>query len=190
MPQHTVYAILAFGLLSLGACAHTYAPGPGMSVAQLGPDAADCRLRARASRPDMSFEARGTQKAVAIETGVMLGLGVASTLVHDSQTFDDCMEARGYQIADGTTGPATAQPAAVTGAQVPIVATPLAAPSPPPYDERIEQMVRAQAAAEAWLIAERTLNDPHASRNQRDLYTFLCEAGDRSACLMRIALNR
>jgi len=147
-------------------------------------------LRARASRPDTSFEARGTQKAVAIESGVMLGLGIVSTLIHDSETIDDCMQARGYLIADGATGPAVVQPAAAIGGLSPIVATPLADPTPPPYDERMEQMVRAQAAAEAWLIAERTLDDPRASSKQRDLYTFLCEAGDRSACLMGIALNQ
>jgi hypothetical protein len=191
MIRHPVSAFLCLGVLSLDACApHAYAPGPGMSAAQLGPDSAYCRTVARNSRPDTSFEAYGRPRDVAIAAAAAVIVGGIGTAINDSQTIDDCMQMRGWQIADATaTGPAQPQ-SAVSAVPLPVESTPLAPVQPIVYDERMEQMVRAQAAAEAWLIAEHTLNEPGAKSKQRDLYTFLCQAGDRSACTMSVALNR
>src|SRR5690242_7264487 len=101
MTRHSIYTLLGAGLLSLGACApHNYMPGPGMSAAELGPDEARCRLFARGTRPDTSFEAWGSPRDVAIATGAAVLLGGSSTAVHDSETVDDCMQARGWRIAD------------------------------------------------------------------------------------------
>lgn len=190
MNPRALSALVGIALLSLGACTHTYVPGPGMSVAQLGPDSAWCRQYAHSTRPGTSFEAYGRPRDVAIATAAAVIVGGIGTAIHDSQAIDDCMQMRGWQIADATTtGPAPAQP--VVGAvPLPVTSAPLAPVQPVAfYDERMERMARAQAAAEAWLIAERTLNEPGAKPKQRDLYTFLCEAGDHSACIMAVALH-
>jgi hypothetical protein len=205
MPRYLPMATLGIALMSVGACVnHTYAPGPGMSATDQGPDAARCRLYARGTRPSMAFEASGSQKAVAIESGVALGLGVVGTLVHDSETYDDCMQARGWLVADeaAAASGAAQQPAATTGvvpqpvsqAQLPPLAmapvAPVALLPPPVISAREEQAARAEIAAEAWFEAERTMNEPGGARDKELLYTVLCNAGDRSSCLMAVALNR
>jgi hypothetical protein len=125
----------------------------------------------------------------------MLGLGVIGTAVHDSETFDDCMQARGWQIAD-----TSSQPIASTGAvPQPVTQTPLPPPSvdaltvptqQPVYDERSAQAARAEQVAEAWYAAQRTMNDV-GSRNEKDqLYTALCYVGDKSSCFMASALRQ
>jgi S1-C subfamily serine protease len=102
-------ALLIGALAGLCACAnHTFAPGPGMSAGDYGPDAARCRLFTRGSDPSFSFDASGSPKFVA---GAMAGAVVAgaiATAVRENANFNDCMEARGWRIADN------AQPAAAT----------------------------------------------------------------------------
>lgn len=61
---------------------------------------------------------------------------------------------------------------------------------PPAYDEKANRQAQAQKAAVAWLAVQEVLNTPGADTRKRGLYTLLCEAGDRSACLMAITLSR
>ena len=186
MIRRCAFAFLGVGLLSLGACVqHSYVAGPGMSAAQFGPDSARCRLFARGTRPDTSFEAYGRPRDVAIATGAALIVGGIATAVHDSATFDDCMQARGWLVADGKpAGPAAAQPGPVVGAQVPETQAPAPiATAPPIDDERAQRAARAENAAAAWLVAQRTLNEG-SDREKQGLYKVLCNAGDRSACVM------
>jgi hypothetical protein len=178
------------GALVLGGCAsHTYAPGPGLSAADLGPDSARCRLLAQGTRPDTSFEASGSPNFVAATPGAALIVGTIATVVHDSETFDDCMQARGWRVADGMTNrPGAAQPAAETQA-IPRQAIQQEALAPPaalaPVDrDRADRAARAQQAAEAWLAAQDVLNQPGSNRAKRSVYAVLCDAGDRSACFM------
>jgi hypothetical protein len=194
MRRHSITVLLGIGIMSLGACAsHTYAPGPGMSAAQFGPDSARCRLFAEGTRPNTSFEAYGSPKTVAVEAGTMLLLGGIATAVHDSEAYDNCMQADGWLVADkATAGPNVVQPVATMGAvpqpvtQSPLPmpsATPVYTPPPPVRDVRMEQEARAQRTAEAWLATQNILNGPD-STEQHSLYTALCNGGDRSACFM------
>jgi S1-C subfamily serine protease len=141
-------ALLIGALAGLCACAnHTFAPGPGMSAGDFGPDAARCRLFARGSDPSFSFDASGSPKFVA---GAMAGAVVAgaiATAVRENANFNDCMEARGWRIADNAQpAAATTSVAATTSAvqgAAPPAATTLAvpdgtsrAPDPPPAARR------------------------------------------------------
>lgn len=204
MPHHPLHLLLPTLLLSLTACAeHTYAPRPGMSSTSLGIDTARCHLFAAQTRPDASFGAAGSPKDVAIASGVALAIGAAVIAEHDASTFDYCMQAHGWLVADGK-APAAIPPspiAASPGAAVPqpVALTPLAPLStdpalafePPVTDPATaEQTARAERAAEAWLITQNLLNLPQTTREQRGLYTALCDAGDRSSCLMASALSR
>lgn len=194
MRQHSIRFLLGIGVLSLGACAsHDYAPGPGMFAEQFGPDAANCRLYAEGTRPATSFEASGSPTAVAVEAGAALLVGGISTAVHDSASYDNCMQARGWLVADKAASGATVmQSPAMTGAvPQPVTEAPLAplyttSPylRPPPVDsERAEQENRARTTATAWLEAQNILNGP-ASSQQHGLYVALCDGGDLSACVM------
>jgi hypothetical protein len=82
-------------VLSLGGCAHTWAPGPetGLSLSQLEPAKARCSLMARHS--GSSFEAYGNVRFVAAAT---LGNAIGDT-IRSHEDFDDCMVAGGWQIA-------------------------------------------------------------------------------------------
>ena len=194
MRRHAITVIL--GALVLGGCAsHTYAPGPGLSAADLGPDSARCRLQAQGTRPDTSFEASGSPNFVAAASGAALVVGAVATVVHDSETFDDCMQARGWRVSDGmTSGPGAAQPAAETQA-VPRQAIQQETLAPPtglaPDDrDRADRAARAQQAAEAWLAAQDVLNQAGSTKAKRSVYAVLCDAGDRSACFMLVTLYR
>ncbi len=90
-------------MISLGACAnHTFAPGPGMNVQDLGPNKAQCRLFARGSDPGYSFSAYGSPRFVAASMGgAALGAAIGSA-VRQNSNFNDCMEARGLRMADDT----------------------------------------------------------------------------------------
>lgn len=130
MPRHATAVVLGIGLLSLGACAqHTYAPGPGMSASDLGPDSGRCHLLAHMTRPAMAFGASGSQKFVAVASAAAVVGGVIGTAIHDSETYDDCMQAHGWRVADAPAQPpSTAYGAPPVAPLTPVAATPLPAP--------------------------------------------------------------
>lgn len=193
IPRHTILVFLGIGVASLGACAeHTYVPGPGMSAAELGPDSARCRLFAEGTRPDTSFEVQGSARDVAIGSAVMLGVGAIATAVHDNETFNNCMQARGWLVADNAAGSNATRPVAMAGAVPqpvtqstlpPPVADPPSMASRPVDDARALQAARAQQTAQAWLVAQGILNGPDTVQ-RHGLYTALCDGGDQSACVM------
>jgi hypothetical protein len=147
-----------------------------------GPDHGNCQLYAQMTRPDTSFAAAGSPKDVAIASGAALLVGAIATAAHDSETMDGCMQAHGWLIADSqAVGPGVAP-------QVPVSAALLPPPEPTIVDERSEQATRAQQAAEAWLVAQNILNGPGPDKEKRELNTALCNAGDRSACIIAMAM--
>jgi S1-C subfamily serine protease len=80
---------------------------------------------ARGLVPGYSFEAAGSPRYVAAATaGAALGAAIG-TAVSENQNFNDCMEARGWRIADGP-------PSATTGAgpMTATLATPVAYTAP------------------------------------------------------------
>jgi hypothetical protein len=206
MRREWLSLLVALSTLSLSACAiQTWAPGPGKVAAELGPDSARCRLLARGTEPDTSFEASGSPKTVAIAATTMAVMGGIATAVHDSETYNDCMQAAGW-IPVGQTQSAvvaSAVPLPVTAAPLPdLPAASTSAPAPPlavamtplpeqaaEARERSEAAERAEAAAQAWLVAEEVLNS-NSDSQKRGLYGALCGAGDRSACVMAMALSR
>jgi hypothetical protein len=57
-------------------------------------------------------------------------------------------------------------------------------------DPVTEQIIEAQRAAEAWVMAENVMNNRRgAEQDRRGLYLALCGAGDRSACDMVASLT-
>lgn len=185
-------AILAASAMALGACAnHSYVAGPGMSAAQLAPDSAGCRLYAEGSRPDTSFAAYGSPKGVAIATGAALLVGGVLTAVHDSEAYDNCMQSRGWLVADNaSTSSGGAKPVAAPGQTA---VTPWPMPIPPgslayPMAATIDPATAARQAQEeqaaaSWVAAQNILNGP-ATAQRNSLYATLCHTGDQSACLM------
>jgi hypothetical protein len=194
--RRLITIVLGIGAASLVGCTtHSYAPGPGMSATNLGPESAECRLLVRSTRGDTSFGASGSPKFVAIASGIGLLAGAIGTALHDSEAYGDCMEARGYQIADGRpVGPNSTQPVAmrVVSTQpdgiTPYEVAPLLAPVSAADAERVTRAARTMRTAEAWLVAERILDRPDSDREKFRLYTSLCRAGDKSACVMTEAL--
>lgn len=118
MRQRSITIFMAIGVMTLAGCAsHVYAPGPGMSAAQFGPDSARCRLFAEGTRPDTLFEAYGSPRTVAVEAGAMIVLGGITTARHDNEAYDNCMQANGWLVADNAAaGPNVTQPVATAGA--------------------------------------------------------------------------
>ena len=115
----------ASALLVLGGCtAHQYAPGPGMSLGQLSPDMAGCRLFARGSDPGHSFSAVGSRRFVATAAAVDAVGSAISSGIRQSADYDDCMLMRGWQVVDKA-----APPPATTISPV-AVAIPTASPAP------------------------------------------------------------
>lgn len=107
---------VALLVLPVAACAqHDYAPGPGMAVANIGPDMARCRLFARGNAPGMGgFEASGSPRFVATATASVLVAQAIGGAIRQSVDFDDCMQARGWRVADGH--PHAARPGAMAQA--------------------------------------------------------------------------
>lgn len=92
------WLILVMVSLLMGGCvAHTWAPGPGMSVADFEPAKARCSLMARNAGSD--FVAVGSTSYVA---GAAIGHGIGEA-VKANQNFNDCMVASGWRVADGRT---------------------------------------------------------------------------------------
>ncbi len=193
MRRYSTAFLLMVGAASLGGCvSHTYVAGPGMSPERLGRDEARCHIFAEGTRPGMGFEASGSPKEVAIESGVALVAGGLLTAWHDSSAYDNCMQARGYLVADG----GVAQPVVAESAvPQPVTQSPLPAAGALPTDDessdpfegpRSEKAEHARATAQAWLIAQNILNGPESLR-QHDLYVALCKGGDQSACFMAYA---
>jgi hypothetical protein len=103
---------------------HAFAPGPGQTAWDFEPDAAKCRLFARGAGSGYSFAAAGSPRFVAsYSAGAALGVGIASA-IEQNENFNDCMQARGWRIADGKA------PVPEATLAIPIPAAPL--PSPPP----------------------------------------------------------
>lgn len=103
MPMPKVrYLALAACLMAGGCVQHTYAPGPGMSVAAFEPDSAQCRLFARQSGTNHSFQTSGSPKSAAAGAAVAL-IGIALfSAVEQNHNYHDCMQSHGWQIADGS----------------------------------------------------------------------------------------
>jgi S1-C subfamily serine protease len=100
-------------LLIAGCVSHNFVPGPGMSVAELQPDMARCRLFARGADPGSSFGAAGSPRFVATAMVVgAIGSAIASG-VRQSADYDDCMIARGWLVSN--TAPKVVQEAPTVG---------------------------------------------------------------------------
>ena len=127
-----VGCIVVLPLMLAGCVQHTFAPGPGMSAADFEPEFAQCRLFARGSRSGFGFAAAGSPRFVgASMAGAALGYAIGSA-IETNQNFNDCMEARGWRIADHTQpaqGPMAAT-LATTEAPAAPPALPAAAPQP------------------------------------------------------------
>jgi S1-C subfamily serine protease len=161
MQRFATVGLLISALLLLGGCVtHTFAPGPGMSVAQFEPDRARCRLFARGADPGTSFGASGSPRFVA---GAMVAGAVGSGIVsavRQNADFNDCMVAGGWLVADAastTLGrlstplasvnhaanqPPTTPPMPLTGVTQ-VVNEPVLASIVPPMTQRREFGVRA-----------------------------------------------
>lgn len=82
----------------------------------------------------------------------------------------------------------TAMPAASATPAQPITSTAASDLTPP--EARTERAARAVRVADAWLQAQRILDQPDADWRKGSLYLALCGAGDRSSCFMAAALDR
>lgn len=101
-------------------------------------------------------------------------------------------QATSARVAQPTLRPAMSTPLSAAYASVPpssAAPQPLATTMPPLPDERTEAQARAEQAAQAWLSAQRVLNEG-SDTQRRSLYGALCGAGDQSACVVAMALNR
>ena len=94
---------VSLSLVLLGGCVqHTFAPVPGLSSNDFGPDSARCRLFARGSQSGFVFGAAGSPKFVGAAMGsAAVGYAISSA-VERNQNFNDCMMARGWVVADGS----------------------------------------------------------------------------------------
>jgi membrane-associated protease RseP (regulator of RpoE activity) len=107
--QRLIFAPALFLLVN---CAnHTWAPGPGMAAANFEPDSAQCRLFARGSNPQHSYDAYGSPKFVAASMAGMILADAIGDAVRSNENFNDCMQAHGWRVADNAKPP-------------PVVATP------------------------------------------------------------------
>ena len=114
-----VRCIVILPLMLAGCVQHTFAPGPGMSAGDFAPEFAQCRLFARGARSGFGFAAAGSPQFVGASMGgAALGYAIGSA-IEMNRNFNDCMEARGWRIADHT-----------QSAQGPMAAA-LATPKPP-----------------------------------------------------------
>jgi len=91
-------AIFAVPLILAGCATHTWAPGPGVSVADFDPTKARCSIMAR--NGGTGFAASGSASFVA---GAALGNAIGNAIKANSD-FNDCMVASGFQVADKTQG--------------------------------------------------------------------------------------
>lgn len=100
--HHCVRAILlVVALIPLNACVHhTFVPGPGMSILDFEPDSARCRLFARGANPGFDYSATGSQQFVAASMAGMVIGGAIDSAVRENENYNDCMEARGWRVAD------------------------------------------------------------------------------------------
>ena len=134
--------VLGMTLLACGCVQHTFVPGPGMSAASLKSDSAQCRLFARGMKTGFAFQASGSPKFVAASTGgAAIGYAIGSAIEQNSN-FNDCMEARGWLVADGQ------RPVAA------VTVAPTATPEQPP---------------EATTLVSVTEQPPNTSRRRRFL---------------------
>ena len=146
-------ALLAGSLIPLSACVtHNFVPGPGMSADDMPADKARCRMFSRGANPGHEFGAYGSPKFVAAAVAtdaVVAGVGDA---IRTNENYNDCMEARGWRIADtASPAPALAPTSAATIIQPPDQLRPLTtAPNRP--------------AARHWLGAESIANDSDIGR--------------------------
>jgi S1-C subfamily serine protease len=102
-----------------------------MSGANFEVQSAQCRLAARDATGGMVFAASGSPRFVgASMAGAAIGSAIGSA-IRENANYNDCMEARGWQIADRVPTQVAAGDATVTAPQ-PVVA---AVPLPPPDAE-------------------------------------------------------
>lgn len=125
----------SLGLALTGCVQHTFAPGPGMSATDFDPDSARCRLFSRGAQSGFEFGAYGNPKFVAGATaGAALGYAIGSA-IERNENFNDCMQARGWRIADGAPstqdGAMTAKLASASRPE-PVRTAELSAPEPLP----------------------------------------------------------
>jgi hypothetical protein len=92
-------ATMLLVLLPITACAHyDYAPGPGMSAMNLGPDMARCRIFARGAEPGFGFGVSGPPRFVAAAAaGAVVGHAIGSA-IRQNENYNDCMQARGWRV--------------------------------------------------------------------------------------------
>ncbi len=135
---------LVLTCLTLTACAqHSYVPGPGMSGMALGPEAAQCRLFARGSSTSRGFGAAGSARFVAAATAVALIAGGIAGAIEQNTNYNDCMQARGWRIAE-VVKPAPV--AALAPELVPVSAT-AAIPASPTLSVRADMITADMASS-------------------------------------------
>lgn len=112
-------------LLLCGCVSHNFAPGPGMSVVDLEPDKAVCRMFARDADPGHSFGAAGSPRFVATAMAIEAVGSAISSGIRQDENFNDCMIARGWVVADRavtpTNGGATPASSALQATVQPVV---------------------------------------------------------------------
>jgi S1-C subfamily serine protease len=100
-----MFAVPLATLVLSGCVHHTFAPGPGMSALDFEPDQAKCRIFARHATSDYEVSAYGSPKFVAAYTASAALAGAIGSAIEQNQNFNDCMQARGWRIADSQTQP-------------------------------------------------------------------------------------
>lgn len=132
-------ACLLVSAVLLGGCVtHSFVPGPGMATIDFEPDSAQCRLFARGARTGFAFGAAGSPRFVgAAMGGAAIGYAIGSA-IEKNQNFNDCMQARGWRVADGQVASDPAMVGTLAHAEPPPIA-----PIQPPT--RIPLNIRAAA---------------------------------------------
>jgi hypothetical protein len=142
---------MLLGCLGIAGCTNlNFVPGPGMLAIDLSPDTARCHMYARGATPGFEFGAYGSAKFVAASTaGAVIGHAIGSA-IQQNQDFNDCMQARGWRVADEVK-PGTLKPLGATS--VVAAATSIATPS----SDMVAQMPATVAFGKDQPQARRTL---------------------------------
>jgi S1-C subfamily serine protease len=155
MPKLFMRAIFMITAFPLAGCVHhTFAPGPGMSAFDFEPDAARCRLAARGATSGFAVEAAGSPRFVAAYTaGALIGSAIGAA-VQQNRDFNDCMQARGWRVADGRppvpeAGLAVPLPPVTSSQSQPIAIQATATANAAPTTTRRPLLIRASALTPA-----------------------------------------
>lgn len=101
MPSFRNGPLLAVVALSVCACSYPhFVPGPGMSALDLEPDQARCRLIARGLSPGFEYGASGSTRDVAAYMAAATIASGIETAIQNNMNYNDCMEARGWRVAE------------------------------------------------------------------------------------------